>query len=133
MSLNYLNAESTEAVIQLTTLFLLLGGIVVFREPFVLWQKIGAILMVSGLVLFFNDRWAELTGGTSQIGLGVLIVVISAMAWVVYALLQKHLLQQFNSVQILIVLYTLSAILLLPLASPGVLLQRRQRVSCSQA
>jgi drug/metabolite transporter (DMT)-like permease len=118
LSLNYLNAESTEVVVQLTTLFLLLGGVIIFREPFVLLQKLGAVAIVVGLALFFNDRLVELFAASSQMKLGILLVVLSALSWVVYALLQKHLLQQFSSVQILLVVYVISALLLTPLAAP---------------
>ena len=34
-SLNYINGETSEAVIQLTTLFLILGGVIFYKEPFV--------------------------------------------------------------------------------------------------
>jgi len=118
LSLNYLNAESTEAVIQLTTLFLLLGGVVIFREPFDRWQRLGAMMIVVGLALFFNDRLAELFVSGSQMTFGVLLVVAASITWVVYALLQKQLLRQFSSVQILLFVYVFSALLLTPLAKP---------------
>ncbi|MEZ5489448.1 MAG: DMT family transporter [Gammaproteobacteria bacterium] len=123
LSLNYLNAESTEAVIQLTSLFLLLGGVVVFHEPFDRLQKLGALLIVVGLGLFFNDRFKELFSAGSQLGFGVLLVVVASLTWVVYALLQKHLLRHFSSVQILFVVYLLSVLLLTPLAAPASVLE----------
>jgi len=122
LSLNFLNAETTEAMIQLTTLFLLLGGVVIFREPFDRWQRLGAVLIVVGLALFFNGRWSELFAASSNMGLGVALVIAASITWVVYALLQKKLLQQFNSAQILLFIYVLSALILLPLAKPATLL-----------
>ena len=119
LSLNYLNAESTEAVIQLTTLFLLIGGVIIFREPFDRWQRLGALMIVVGLVLFFNDRLTELFAAGSQMAFGVLLVVAASITWVVYALLQKQLLRHFNSVQILLFVYLFSMLLLTPLAKPA--------------
>ena len=119
LSLNYLNAESTEAVIQLTTLFLLLGGVVIFREPFDRWQRLGALMIVVGLALFFNDRLTELFSTGSQMAFGVLLVVAASITWVVYALLQKQLLRQLSSVQILFFVYVFSTLLLTPLARPA--------------
>ena len=55
-SLNYLNAETSEAVIQLTTLFLIFGGVVFYKEQFSGTQKVGTLLIAAGLLLFFNDR-----------------------------------------------------------------------------
>jgi len=122
LSLSYLNAESTEAVIQLTTLFLLLGGVVIFREPFDRWQRLGALMIVAGLALFFNDRLVELFATGSQMAFGVLLVVAASITWVVYALLQKQLLRQFSSVQILLFVYVFSTLVLTPLARPASLL-----------
>jgi drug/metabolite transporter (DMT)-like permease len=120
-SLNFINAQTSEALIQLTTLFLLLGGVIVYREPFFFVQKLGALLIVLGLVLFFNDRFNEVLTAESQLGLGIIILVSSSSIWAIYALLQKYLLRDFSSVQILFVLYTLSAVILLPLIKPATL------------
>lgn len=122
LSLNYLNAESSEAVIQLTSLFLLLGGVVIYREPFALLQKTGTACILLGLLLFFNDRWGELFDTTTGMGFGVLLVVLAALTWVVYALLQKHLLRSFSAVQVLFSVYLLSILVLMPLVSPADLL-----------
>lgn len=118
LSLNFLNAESTEAVIQLTTLFLLIGGVLIFREPFGHWQQFGTLMIVTGLLLFFNDRWVELFTSGSQMALGVTLVIAAAITWVVYALLQKQLLRELNSIQVLFFIYVLSTLLLLPMAKP---------------
>jgi drug/metabolite transporter (DMT)-like permease len=120
-SLNYINAQSSEALIQLTSLFLLLGGVIVYREPFFFVQKLGALLIIIGLVLFFNDRFDEVLVAGSQLGLGIFILVASSLLWTVYALLQKYLLHSLNSAQILFVLYALSTGLLLPVISPATL------------
>jgi drug/metabolite transporter (DMT)-like permease len=55
-SLYFVNGETSEAVIQLSTLFLILGGVIIYKESFILIQKIGACLIIFGLLLFFNDR-----------------------------------------------------------------------------
>ncbi len=121
-SLNYVNAETSEAVIQLTTLFLILGGVIVYKEPFEGIQKLGTLLIAAGLLLFFHDRLAVLASLDNQETIGVLIVVLAAVTWTVYALLQKQLLQSFSSVQILFVIYLVSVIVLLPIISPSQLL-----------
>lgn len=117
-SLNFVNAETSEAVIQLTTLFLILGGVVVYKEPFLGIQKIGTALIVVGLLLFFNERLAGLVNLGSKETLGVMIVVAAAITWTVYALLQKQLLKSFSSVQILFMIYAFSVIVLIPFVEP---------------
>jgi len=120
-SLNFVNAETSEAVIQLTTLFLILGGVVVYKEPFLGIQKLGTGLIILGLLLFFNDRMAVFVNINNTETLGVIIVVFAAVTWTLYALLQKRLLRQFSSVQILFSIYTVSIVVLLPFIQPSTL------------
>lgn len=122
-SLNYVNGETSEAVIQLTTLFLILGGVVFYKEPFDGIQKLGTALIVAGLVLFFHDRLELLGNIENQETIGVLIVFGAAVTWTIYALLQKELLKNYSSVQILFLIYGFSIIALLPFISPLSLFQ----------
>lgn len=122
-SLNFVNAETSEAVIQLTTLFLILGGVFIYGEPFSTRQKLGTIFIALGLLLFFNDRLHVFVGTDPQQGTGVFLVVLAAITWTVYALIQKKLLQKFSSAQLLLLIYVVSIIGLLPLISPGQLFE----------
>jgi len=125
-SLNFLNGETSEAVIQLTTLFLILGGVFVYKEPFFAVQKIGTILIICGLLLFFNGRLIELLSLENRETTGVIIVIFGAIAWTVYALLQKQLLNSFSSMQILFLIYAFSILVLLPFISPRSLFEITQ-------
>lgn len=122
-SLNFVNGETSEAVIQLTTLFLIIGGVWLYKEPFFAIQKFGTVLILIGLLLFFNDRLSQLASLENRETLGVIIVVFAAITWTVYALLQKQLLNSFSSVQILFLIYLFSIIALLPFISPLSLFQ----------
>lgn len=118
-SLNFVNGETSEAVIQLTSLFLILGGVFFYKESFVTVQKVGTLLIVAGLLLFFNERLFQLTSFENSETVGVMIVVAAAVTWVVYALLQKQLLKTYSSVQILFFIYVFSIFALLPFITPG--------------
>lgn len=122
-SLNFVNGETSEAVIQLTTLFLILGGVIVYKEPFFAVQKFGTVLIMLGLLLFFNDRLSGLLNLENRETIGVIIVVFAAITWTVYALLQKQLLNSFSSVQILFLIYMFSIVVLVPFISPASLFQ----------
>jgi drug/metabolite transporter (DMT)-like permease len=122
-SLNYVNAETTETVIQLTTLFLILGGVFVYKESFLAVQKLGTLLIVCGLLLFFHDRVQQLSSLDNAETIGVIIVIFAAITWTVYALLQKQLLRSFSSVQILFVIYAICTLVIVPFAAPASLLQ----------
>ena len=117
-SLYFVNGETSEAVIQLSTLFLILGGVLIYKETFIPLQKIGACFLMLGLLLFFNERLKEFIYFSNRETIGVLVLVIAAITWTVYALFQKQLLVKFSSVQILFLIYLLSALLLFPFASP---------------
>lgn len=122
-SLNFSNAETTEIVIQLSSLFLILGGVFVYSEPFTVVQKIGTFLILLGLALFFNDRLAGLFNASSNDSIGVVVTIISAIFWTLYALVQKYLLRYYSTVQILVVIYAVAIISVLPFTSPTALLQ----------
>jgi len=125
-SLYFVNAETSEAVIQLSTLFLILGGVLIYKESFIPLQKIGACLLIMGLALFFNDRLQEFVHFSNRETIGVLLLLIAAISWTVYALIQKQLLVSFSSVQILSLIYLFSALILLPFTSPLSIFQLSQ-------
>jgi drug/metabolite transporter (DMT)-like permease len=118
-ALAYTTPSVTQTVVQLSPLFLLLGGLAIYKEPFTRWQWLGLCLLVGGLVLFFNQRLPELLHITGGLGLGVGMLLASSLLWTAYALVQKGLLKHLSSPQILWLLYVGSALLLLPLARLG--------------
>ena len=122
-SLNYVNAETSEAVIQLTSLFLILGGVIFYKEQFTTIQKLGTSLILIGLILFFHDRFTDFKNLGNPQTIGIFIVFFSAIAWTVYALLQKNLLRKFKSFQLLFMMCCFSAVVLLPFVSPNLLFQ----------
>lgn len=121
-SLNFVNGETSEAVIQLTTLFLIIGSVWIYGESFVAVQRFGTFLILSGLLLFFNERLINYVQRGGSEGLGVMIVIFAAVTWTAYALIQKKLLKSYTSVQILWVIYMFSLIILLPFISPSLVI-----------
>ena len=79
-------------------------------------------MIVCGLLLFFHDRLAEFADFQSNQTIGVFIVFLAAITWTIYSLLQKKLLERFSSPQILFLIYSFSAIILLPFISANILL-----------
>jgi drug/metabolite transporter (DMT)-like permease len=119
IALDHTTPSVAQVVIQLAPLLLLLGGVFVFRERFAARQWLGFVLLGAGLVLFFNRRLPELARPTEGLGLGVMLMVAAAIAWAVYGLAQKQLLVRFTARQVLWMLYTGAAIVLLPTATPA--------------
>lgn len=114
LGLHLLSAETAQVVIQLAPFLMMLGGIFIFRERLLLWQKIGAAALVLGLLLFFNDRLITLLTQVTHDSIGVLLVIIAAVTWAAYALAQKQLLMHFNSQQIMWFIYVAGALCFMP-------------------
>lgn len=115
MGLHLLTAETAQVVIQLAPFLMMLGGVWLFKEQLLLWQKLGAVLLVVGLLLFFNERFLTLIQHASSDSVGVLLVIVAAVTWAAYALAQKQLLVVFNSQQIMWFIYLCGALCFLPL------------------
>ncbi len=115
-ALSLLKAETAQMLIQLAPFLMMLGAVYLFKERLLLWQKIGAWLLVFGLLLFFNDRLALLITRFSSQGIGLLLVIAAALAWACYALAQKQLLMSFQSQQIMWLIYVAGALCFLPAA-----------------
>ena len=80
-----------------------------------------------GLALFFADQSAHSTLGSGRYALGSGLVVIAAVVWAAYALIQKQLLTRLSSSAILLFIYLVASVLLLPLAQPSHLLHLAPR------
>lgn len=115
LGLQLLTAETAQVVIQLAPFLMMLGGIFIFRERLLFWQKIGALMLVTGLLLFFNDRLLQLVTQFGNDSYGVLLVVIAAITWACYALAQKQLLMHYSSQQIMLFIYVAGSLCFLPL------------------
>ncbi|MEJ2765827.1 DMT family transporter [Photobacterium sp. MCCC 1A19761] len=118
-ALRYLSPAVVGVIIQLAPMILLLSSVWLFKEQLGRHQIIGVGCLVLGLGLFFNERLVELFTSLSDYTLGVIIAVMAAVVWVVYALAQKVMLKHFSSPQILLMIYVICTIMLTPLASPA--------------
>lgn len=116
LSLKYIPATASQIISPFSSFAMLLSGIWLFKERFGLHQKIGLILLLIGLPLFFNDRFADFVA-MNQFSLGIFIGVSATLIWVCYGIAQKMLLTKFNSQQILLMIYTGCTIVFSPFAT----------------
>lgn len=122
IALGYASPTINQVVTQISPILLMLGGIAVFHERFSWIRWVGFALLLLGLPLFFNRRLPELLNLHSGLGLGVGLLVLASFVWATYGLAQKWMLRRLQSQQILLLLYTGSAIVLLPGAHPAAIL-----------
>jgi drug/metabolite transporter (DMT)-like permease len=114
---------NAQLLIQLAPLLMALGGIVIFRERYQWGQWLGLATIALGLLLFFRDQSGRSSAGAHEYALGSSMVVIAALVWAAYALIQKQLLTRLGSPQIMLFIYLLASVLLFPLAHPAQLLK----------
>lgn len=116
VSLEHTSPTAAQVLIQLAPMFLLFGGLLVFRERFAPLQWVGFAMLVGGLLLFFHDRLGEVFAFGTRLGFGVALMLLAAVSWAIYGLAQKQLLTQLASGQVLFLLYLGAVPLLLPVA-----------------
>ncbi|BAZ32735.1 hypothetical protein NIES4074_52420 [Cylindrospermum sp. NIES-4074] len=107
---------NAEVLIQLATVLLGFGGLVVFRERYTLGQWLGVSVLTLGFVLFFHAQLTNLITAPTKYLLGSGLIVLAAVGWAIYALAQKQLLQSLSSSSIMLIIYGGCALLFTPFA-----------------
>lgn len=112
--LDYLAPETAQVLMQLAPFLLMLGGVVFYGERFNRLEWAGALTLGIGLLLFFNDRLLVLFVSFDNLTKGVLLILLAAVTWAAYALVQKVLLRSLTAKQLTLMLYILGVIMLMP-------------------
>lgn len=121
-SLQYLSPTASQVIGQLSPVGMMVASVVILKERMRGTQAVGAVMLLCGLVMFFNTSLIEIFTRMTDYTLGVILGVLAATVWVSYGVAQKILLRRLASQQILLLLYVLCAIALLPIAKPKTLL-----------
>jgi drug/metabolite transporter (DMT)-like permease len=118
LGVKYMSPGMAVVMIQISPMLLILGGLVLFRERFNPVQWIGLGVLLGGLILFFHDRIGEIFSGINNLSIGLIVIMISALVWAIYAMAQKQLLRFFPSEIVMARIYIGGMILFFPLAHP---------------
>jgi drug/metabolite transporter (DMT)-like permease len=118
LGVQYTTPANAQLLIQLAPLLMALGGIFIFRELYQFGQWCGLAIIACGLALFFSDQLEGTKVGTHAYLMGSGIVIIAAVVWAGYALIQKQLLMRMSSQTILFFIYAAATVLLLPFSHP---------------
>ncbi|MGK7913250.1 MAG: DMT family transporter [Synechococcus sp.] len=124
VGLDMTSAGTAEVVIQLAPLLLALGGLVVYGERYTLRQWSGLGVLLAGMAWFLIDTVGVTSIEPKNYWLGSAIVVLAAVLWAVYALLQKQLLLKLSSPQIMLTIYGGCAVMYSFGAQPAALLEQ---------
>ena len=123
IALVHLSPSTAQVLIQLSSMFLLLGSLTIFKESFSSNQWLGLAFLLVGLVLFFNQSYDEISSGRGSLLKGGLIMTVAALLWAVYALAQKQLLRHLSPEAIIFAIYLGGTLLFLPTSDPGAALE----------
>ncbi len=119
VSLHFIPAETAQMLIQMAPFLMLIGSVVFIKESFSRGQMVGSFVLISGLLLFFNQQFIDKSSiSNDDFLLGFIIMFGAALTWAAYAIMQKQMLRHYSSNQIMWCIYLVSALFFLPLASP---------------
>ncbi|QLB13531.1 putative membrane protein [Bisgaardia hudsonensis] len=116
-ALKFIPPTTSQILSPFSSFMMLLFGVLLFKEKLGIHQKIGFILLVIGLLLFFNDRFSDFL----QFNLyfkGVFLGFCASLIWVAYGIAQKMLLIKFSSQQVLFMIYIGCFAVFTPTAAP---------------
>lgn len=106
LSLKYISPAVSQVSGQILPFLMIAAGWFVFKEPFSKYQKIGAVILACGLLLFFNTRLISFFDGENPaLVKGLLLSVSASAVWVIYAIAQKLLMHRFYPQQVLFMIY----------------------------
>ena len=94
---------------------MLFAGVLVFKERIGLHQKLGLVILIVGLILFFNQRFTDFLE-MNRYFKGIVIALCASSFWVGYGIAQKVLLNRCSSQQILVMIYIGCSIIFTPFA-----------------
>lgn len=116
-SLDYTSPSTTQVVIQMGPILLAVSGIVFFKEKVCKKQILGFVIAGIGLVLFYYNQLGNFS--VEDYNKGFMWVVIAAVSWTVYAILQKKLVRVYDPQLLNVFIYGIPAIILFPVADVG--------------
>jgi len=117
--INYVSPSTSQVFIMVGPVSFALSGIIIFREKVTLQHIIGFIVVVAGIFLFYSEQIRELIQSENQLTRGMLLIFGGGLSWAVFASLQKQLLKTHPPNQLNLFIYTFCALMFLPFAKPG--------------
>ncbi len=111
---HYTSPANAQVFIQMGPLLLAASGIFIFKERLNLVQKVGFLFCTLGFSFFYWDRMQINGNHQGDFYLGMLWIISAAIAWAIFATIQKKLLLVWHSSQINIYIYLVATLLYMP-------------------
>ncbi len=104
-------AQVGPAVLAFSSIFL-------FKEKMSARQITGLIVVIIGMLVFYKDKMSLITlnEDIQQFKIGVFVLIFGALTWVLYAIFQKKVVNDFDPLQLNLIIFGVPALLLTPIA-----------------
>jgi len=117
LGVKYTSPGNAQLFVQTGQILLALSGIVFLKERFTRIQVGGFILSIAGLLLFYNQQLLHFAENKGEYNKGIFITLAAAVAWTLYAVLQKRLVVRYSAAALNLFLFGLPTILYLPVVN----------------
>jgi drug/metabolite transporter (DMT)-like permease len=114
MGIQHTTPSNAQLFIQTGPLILAAAGFVLFKEKLNRNQVIGFTIALVGFSFFYHDQLNAFFDSADTYKLGILLTISGAIAWSVYAILQKKLVRNYSIDSLNLFLFGLPAIIYLP-------------------
>lgn len=115
LGIQYTSPSNAQVAIQFGPILLAVSGVVFFHEKMTRLQMLGFILSILGFLMFYQQHVGAVPKGMGgQYTKGMLITMTGAVAWAIYAALQKKLVLTHSVGTLNIFIFGLPVLLYLP-------------------
>ncbi len=114
LGIQYTSPSNAQVAIQSGPILLAVFGIFFFKEKLTRIQIIGFLLSALGFWIFFRQHLSANVGQEGQYTKGILLTLTGAVAWAVYAALQKKLVVHYPVGTLNVFIFGLPILLYLP-------------------
>ena len=121
-ALGRITPSAAQILIQTGTIMILLSGVFLFGETFSKRQWLGCLVFMIGLTTFFFYRILDMFDGLASYTIGMGLMILAAITWACYAILQKPLLTHISPAQILLVVFAMGLAVFFPAADLGAIM-----------
>ena len=114
LGVQYTSPSNAQVAIQSGPVLLAVFGIFFFREKISWVQGVGFLLAILGFWIFYKQHISAAAGQEEQYTKGMLITLTGAVAWAIYAALQKKLVVHYPVGTLNVFIFGLPVLLFLP-------------------
>lgn len=123
LGIHYTSPSNAQLIIQTGPILLALAGVIFFKEKIKKAQLMGFIVAAIGFAFFYSQQIKLMIGEESQYNTGILFTFSGALAWSVYAILQKKLVVNHATATLNLFLFGFPALIYIPFVDLSPLLQ----------